>query len=160
MAYSSNIVKTKRDGIVTLLDGAAATYIANFNVGDFTFESTKDDLIVIYDRNTIAGSRKGNQPQINFSFTCHLRAMTSSTADVLLDFISGNMAGSALTSTGGTGFEQYLCDVQFKIDATSIGDSSNYLATFSKCLLTATITEGEPDSIAISGVCLGGVAYS
>jgi hypothetical protein len=86
--------------------------------------------------------------------------MTSSTADVLLDFISGNMAGSALTSTGGTGFEQYLCDVQFKIDATSIGDSSNYLATFSKCLLTATITEGEPDSIAISGVCLGGVAYT
>lgn len=160
MAYSSNIAKTKRDGQVTLVDGAAATYIANFNVGDFTWEATKPALLVIRDRNSIIGSRKSDDPEISFSFTAHLRALTSATADVLLDFVSGNMAGSALTSTGGNGYEQFLCDVKYKIDATAIGDSSDYMATFSKCLLTATITEGEPDSISISGICLGGVAYT
>tara|TARA_R110000824_G_scaffold200405_2_gene384390 strand:- start:23 stop:505 length:483 start_codon:yes stop_codon:yes gene_type:complete len=160
MAYSSNIAKTKRDGKVTLVDGAAATYIADFNVGDFTWESSNPALVVIRSRSSIVGARDGDDPEISFSFTCHLRALTSATADALLDFIGGNMAGSALTSTGGNGYEPFLCTIKFLIDAKSIGDSVDYLATFSKCQLTATMTEGEPSSIAISGVCLGGVAYT
>lgn len=160
MAYSSNIAKTKRDGKVTLEDGAGASYIANFNVGDFTWESTRPALLVIRDRNTIVGARSGDDPEITFSFTAHLRALTSSTADALLDFIGGTMAGSSLASTGPTGYEPFLCTVKFLIDAKSIGDTADYLATFSRCFLTASVTEGEPDSISISGVCLGGVAYT
>ena len=48
MAYSSAIVKTKRDGTVTLTDGAANSYIANFQVGDFSFEEVKPELIVSF----------------------------------------------------------------------------------------------------------------
>ena len=57
MAYSSNIAKTKRDGKVTLVDGAAATYIADFNVGDFTWESSNPALVVIRSRSSIVGAR-------------------------------------------------------------------------------------------------------
>ena len=160
MAYSSNIAKTKRDGKVTLEDGAGASYICDFNVGDFSWESTKPALTVIRSRNAIVGARNGDDPEITFSFTCHLRALTSATADALLDFIGGNMSGSALTSTGGNGYEPFMCTVKFLIDAKALGDSNDYMATFSKCQLTASVTEGDIDSIAISGVCLGGVAYT
>lgn len=160
MAYSSDLVKTKRDGIVRLISGDPTTYIANFNVGDFTFEQTKSALVVIRDRNTIAGARRGDDPEINFSFSCHLRALNDNANDVLLDFVNGSLGSATLTSTGGNGYEPFLCTVEFEMDGTSLGDSKVYKATFAKCQLTATITEGEPNSIAIAGVCLGGVTFS
>lgn len=160
MAYSSNIVKTKRDGKVTLTDGAGNSYIADFAVGDFTWEHAKPELIVIYDRNTIRGARNGNDPQLTLSWTCHQRALTSSSADVLLDVCQGSRGATTLTSTGGTGFEPFMLSVIFEEDATSLGDASAYTATFAKCQLTASVTEGEPNSISISAVCLGGVTYA
>ena len=160
MAYSSAIVKTKRDGTVTLTDGAANSYIANFQVGDFSFEEVKPELIVIRDRATIAGARKGDDQESTLSFTCHLRALTDSGNDALLDFINGTLSGSALTSTGGLGYEPFMCTVAYNINATALGDSKQYTATFSKVELRASITEGDPDSISISGTVLGGIAYS
>lgn len=160
MAYSSSIVKTKRDGAVTLLDGAAATYIANFNVGDFSFEVSQPELIVIRDRATIVGARNGDDPTISLSFTCHLRAFHDAGNDALLDFVLGQLSGSVLTSTGGTGYEPFMCDVKYTIDATSLGDAKTYVATFSKCQLVASIAEGDPDSISLSGTCVGGVAFT
>ena len=160
MAYSSAIVKTKRDGTVTLTDGAANSYIANFQVGDFSFEQVKPELITIYDRATIAGARNGNDSESTLSFTCHLRALTDSVNDALLDFVNGTLSGSALTSTGGLGFEPFMATVSYNINATALGDSKQYTAVFSKVRLSASVTEGDPDSIAITGTVLGGVAYS
>lgn len=160
MAYSSSIVKTKRDGEVTLIDGAANTYIANFQVGDFSFEEVKPELITIRDRATIVGARNGDDQESTLSFTCHLRALTDSGNDVLLDFVNGQLSGSALTSTGGVGYEPFMCTVRYIINATSLGDAKQYQANFLKCRLTASITEGDPDSISITGTCLGGVTYT
>ena len=77
MAYSSSIAKTKRDGSVSIITGTPATYVANFQVGDFTWEEVKPELIVIYDRASIVGARNGNDPTITGSFTCHLRAKSA-----------------------------------------------------------------------------------
>lgn len=160
MAYSSNIVKTKRDGTVALLDGAATTYTADFQVGDFSFDVSKPELIVIRDRATIVGARNGDDPTVSLSFTCHLRALHDAGNDSLLDFVEGQLSGSLLTSSGGTGYEPFLCTVRYTIDATSLGDSKSYVATFSKVQIVASIAEGDPDSITISGTCLGGVAFT
>ena len=160
MAYSSNIVKTKRDGVVALIDGGATTYTANFQVGDFSFEVSRPEVIVSRDRATIVGARNGDDPTISLSFTCHLRAFHDAGNDAMLDFVLGQLSGSLLTSTGGTGYEPFLCTVRYTIDATSLGDSKTYVATFSKCQRIASISEGDPDSITLAGTCLGGVAFT
>ena len=160
MAYSSSIVKTKRDGTVTLTDGAAASYIANFQVGDFSFEEVKAELITIRDRATIVGARKGDDQESTLSFTCHLRALTDSGNEALLDFVNGTLSGSALTSTGGLGYEPFMCTVKYDINATALGDSKSYSAEFKKVRISASVTEGDPDSISITGTVLGGIVYA
>jgi len=163
MAYSSNIVKTKRDGQVTLMDsGAANTLIADFSVGDFSVEMAKPELLVIRDRNTIRGARNGDDPLITFSFTVHMRAIHDTGNDTLLDFIGlgagvGSMGATTLTSSGGTGYEPFLIDVKFVDDATALGDGKAYTLKLLKCQLIASISEGEPNQIAINGTALGGI---
>ena len=166
MAYSSNIVKTKRDGTITLKDsGASNTYVADFSVGDFSTELAKQELIIIRDRATIRGARNGDDPVITFSFTVHMRAITDGTNQALLDFIGlGSAAGTSgattLTSVGGNGYEPFLLDVSFVEDATALGDSAAYTLNLLKCQLIATISEGDPNQIAISGTALGGATVS
>ena len=166
MAYSSNIVKTKRDGTVTLKDsGASNTYVADFNVGDFSVEMAKAELLVIRDRATIRGARAGDDPVITFSFTVHMRAITDGTNQALLDFIGlgaavGTSGATPLTSVGGTGYEPFLLDVSFVEDATALGDSYFYTLNLLKCQLIATISEGDPTQIAIAGSDLGGITVS
>ena len=88
MAYSSNIVKTKRDGTITLIDsGATNTYVADFSVGDFSVEMAKSEMIIIRDRATIRGARNGDDPVITFSFTVHMRAITDGTNQALLVWV-------------------------------------------------------------------------
>lgn len=161
MAYSSSIAKTKRDGSVSIITGSPSTYVANFQVGDFSWEEIKPELIVIFDRATIVGARNGNDPTITGSFTCHLRALHDGANEAMLDLIStGSLSGVAQASTGGVGYEPFLCTITYTIDATALGDSKSYTATFGRCQMTASITEGDPDSIAVSFTSLGGVSYT
>ena len=161
MAYSSNIVKTKRDGTVKIITGAPTTYIANFAVGDFTWTHAKPELLVIYDRATIAGARSGNDQTIEGSFTLHLRALHDNANEAVIDLIAnGTLAGGAQASTGGSGYEPTMYTVEFTIDATSLGDSKTYVATFSKCQLNFSVTEGDTDSLAVTFTAVGGVAYT
>jgi len=166
MAYSSNIVKTKRDGQVTLMDsGAANTLIADFSVGDWSVEMAKAEMIIIRDRATIRGARNGDDPVISFSFTVHMRAIHDTGNDTLLDFIglgsaAGTMGATTLTSVGGTGYEPFLVDVKFVDDATALGDSKSYTLKLLKCQLIGTITEGDPNQISIAGTALGGITVT
>lgn len=166
MAYSSSIVKTKRDGTITLKDsGSTNTYVANFSVGDFSVELVKPELIIIRDRATIVGARHGDDPTISFSFTVHMRAITDGTDQTLLDFIGfassdGTSGATTLTSVGGTGYEPFLLDVEFEEDATALGDGKTHKIILQKCQLIATITEGDPNQIAIAGTALGGLSKS
>ena len=161
MAYSSSIAKTKRDGEIEIISANPTTYVANFAVGDMSWEQTKPELILIYDRATIVGARDGNDNTITGSFTVLLRALHDAGNDALLDLIAtGNLAGVAQTSTGGLGYEPKLYTVKYTIDATALGDSKTYIATFSKCQLLASITEGDPDNLAVGFTCLGGVVYT
>jgi len=160
MAYSSSIVKTKRDGTVRIISGDPTTYVANFAVGDFSFEQTKPDLLIIRDRATIVGARNGDDQPITFSFSAHLRAFHDAGNDALIDLVNGQLSGVVLTSSGGTGYEPFLCTVEFEMSATALGDAKTYKASFAKCQLVASVTEGDPSSISISGTCLGGVTYS
>lgn len=158
----STVVATRRDGTITIKDGASNAYVVSFEVGDFSFSEPKADRVVIRDRGAIVGLRKGDDPVISFSFSVHMRSLTDTTADNLIDNIynRGFHAG-ALTSTGTTGFEQFLETVEFVASTSAIGGNSQK-ATFSKCLLEmGSMSESaDGNTIEITGECYGGVAYA
>ena len=161
---ASSLVKTKRDGTITIIDGtspAANEFTVSFETGDFSYSEEKADRTVIRDRGAIVGLRQGDDPVLSLSFSVHLRDLNNTTADVLLDFLYNRGYANSTTnvqSTGGSGFEQYLVDIKFTIDATSVdaGEAVQTI-TFAKCLAIYSLTEGDPDQIEISAEVYGGV---
>ena len=159
----STVVGTRRDGKITLTDGAASSYEVTFEVGDFSASEPLADRVVIRDRGAIVGLRKGDDPVITFSFSVHMRSLTDTSADNIMDRIynRGFHTGSPLTSTGGDGFEQFLQTVVFECDTSAIAGKV-YTATYSKCLLEVTgLSEAaDGNTISISGECYAGVVYA
>ena len=158
----SIVVGTRRDGKITITDGAASSYEVTFEVGDFSASEPLADRVVIRDRGGIVGLRKGDDPVITFSFSAHMRSLTDTTADNLLDRIynRGFNAGS-LTSTGTPGFEQFLQTVVFECDTSALAGKT-YTASYDKCILEVTNLSESADgnTIEVSGECYGGVTYS
>lgn len=162
----STVVKVRRDGLITLTDGAAISVVVAYEDGNFSADTlaAKEDRVVIRDRGSIVGLRKGDDQVGSLSFSVHFREFTNTTHDVLLDFLNGQQAHSGalipLTSTGGSGFEQFLCTATLKIEGTDLGDGADHSAIFSKVLFTADFSEGDPDVLNISGEVYGGVAFT
>lgn len=162
----STVVATRRDGTITLKDGAGtpSAYAVSFEVGDFSASEPGADRVVIRDRGAIVGLRKGDDPVISFSFSVHMRSLTDSTADNLMDRIynRGFHSGSPLTSTGGDGYEQFLQTVEFQVDTSALGSGKTYTAIYAKCYLEVSSLSESADgnSIEVSGECYGGVTYT
>lgn len=158
----STVVGTRRDGKITITDGNASSYEVAFEVGDFSASEPLADRVVIRDRGAIVGLRKGDDPVITFSFSVHMRSLTDTTADNIMDRIynRGIHAGTPLTSTGGDGFEQFLQTVVFECDTSGI-NGKVYTATYSKCILEVTgLSEAaDGNTIQVSGECYAGVVY-
>jgi hypothetical protein len=162
----SSVVATRRDGTITITDGAGSpsSYAVSFEVGDFSAAEPKADRVVIRDRGAIVGLRKGDDPVITFSFSVHMRSLTDSTADNLMDrlYNRGFHGGSPLTATGGDGFEQFLQTVAFEVDTSAVGSGKTYTATYAKCLMEVSSLSESADgnTIEVSGECYGGVTYA
>ena len=160
----SSVVATRRDGKITITDGAASSYEVTFEVGDFSAAEPGADRVVIRDRGAIVGLRKGDDPVITFSFSVHMRSLTDTTADNLMDrlYNRGFHNGAPLTGTGGDGFEQFLQTVVFEADTSAVGSGKTYTATYSKCFMEVSSLSESADgnTIEVSGECYGGVAYA
>jgi hypothetical protein len=158
----STVVTTRRDGKITITDGAASSYEVSFEVGDFASAEPGADRVVVRDRGAIVGLRKGDDPVINISFSVHMRSLTDTTADNLMDRIynRGFNAGG-LTSTGGDGYEQFLQTVVFEVDTQTLGSGKTYTATYSKVYLEVSNLSESADgnTIEVTGEVYGGVAY-
>ena len=156
----STTVKVRRDGTISIFDsGATNTYVVAYEgEGDFTFDNgaAQADRVVIRARGSIVGLRKGDDPVGSISFSVNMLEFTNSTADNLLGVLDNE---TSWTSTGGTGFEQYLLDVRITIEATDHGEAADAHATFTKVLLTWDFSEGDPDTINVQGEVYGGITY-
>jgi hypothetical protein len=150
----STVVAVPRDGTITITNGDATSYVVSYENGDMSMNLDKAERIVIYDRASIVGLRAGNDPVPSISFSVHLREFTNASSDTLLDFVYKTGNSSAATSTGGTGFEQFLVTVEFQANMSGLS-GSNTKVTFEKVLLTAAVSEGNPDTIAMSGEVYG-----
>ena len=158
---ASTAVKVRKDGTIKLQDGAGSptTLEIDYEDGNFTagLLAADADRIVIKDRGSIVGLRDGDDQVGSLSFSVHMREFTNAGAATLLDFCNGTAAGSALTSTGGTGFEPFLCTVMMTIEGTDHGDNADAVCNFLKVLLTADFSEGDPNVINVQGEVYGGI---
>ena len=166
MAYST-IVKTKRDSILTLKDGTGSpvTLEISYEEGNVTFDTPKAAQSVIRDRGAIVNVRKGDdEPAATGSFSAYFRQFTdASEAGDILDFINKTGHYSSNVSTGSTGtpyVEFYCIDIEYKCDSALTGDAADHIATLSKCVCTASFTEGDPSAFTINFTCYGGVSYT
>lgn len=150
----STVVAVPRDGVLKLTNGDATVYTCSYENGDVSYSEDKAERVVIYDRGTIVGVRSGNDPVPSVTFTVHFREFMNAGANTLLDFINETNFLSGASSTGGTGFEPYLVDVEFQANMTTLS-GSNTKVTLTKVLITATFSEGTPDSISCTGEVYG-----
>ena len=161
---ASTAVKVRKDGTIKLQDGAGSptSLEIDYEDGNFTagLLAADADRVVIRDRGSIVGLRDGDDQVGSLSFSVHMREFTNAGAATLLDFCNGTAAGSALTSTGGTGFEPFLCSVHMQIEGTNHGDNADAQATFAKVLLTADFSEGDPNVLNVQGEVYGGVTFT
>ena len=163
MAYST-APKVRRDGIIKLADGTGTpvTLVVDYEEGNFSFDQTKADRIVIRDRGTIKSVRKGDDQPITGSFTIYMRQFTSSSVGSVLDFINRTNAYSANISVSSTvSTDEYAINIIFEVDGDAVGDADgDTLATFDTCICVASFSEGDPNQITVSFECYNGVTYS
>jgi len=157
----STIVKVPRDGQITLQDGTGSpkTYVVSYENGNVSFGREKAERIVIRDRGTIVGSRKGDDPVLTITFDVHMRMLTTTTStDLCLPDVldnSGNVA-TIPWAKASAAHEEWNLNLLFQIEGSDHGDGADYVATFAACIFTWEFSEGNPNSISVSAECLGG----
>lgn len=164
MAYST-APKVRRDGKITLKDGTSPTPISlevAYEEGNFSFDQTKSDRIVIRDRGTIGSVRRGDDQPITGSFTIYMRQFTSASAGSVLDFINKTGSYSSNVSSDSTvSTDEYAINIEFEVDGDAVGDDDgDTTATFDTCICTASFSEGDPNTINVSFECYNGVVYA
>lgn len=161
---ASTVVKVPRDGKITLSDnGGSNTYEISYENGDFSFDNGTEqaERIIVRDRGTIVGLRRGDDPVGSVSFTVHMRDFIGTGSDLtLIDVLSGTGTAGSWVSVGGDAFDMYLLDCLFQVEGTDHNDTGDHKATFSKVLFLASFSEGSPNSISVTGEVYGGIVYA
>tara|TARA_R110000824_G_scaffold106470_9_gene251619 strand:+ start:747 stop:1235 length:489 start_codon:yes stop_codon:yes gene_type:complete len=154
----STVVKVARDGRIILSDNGANTHTVAYEDGDFSLSPEKAERVVIRDRGSIVGLRAGDDTVPTFSFSVYHRDFVDAADTTIIDVIEKTDSASAWVSTGGTGFEQYLVDLEFASEGTDHGDTGDHKVTMTKCLLNWEFSEGKDgNKISVSGEVYGTV---
>ena len=149
------IIKTKRDGKITLKDNAAAnTLEVAFEAGDLSITIPGPTIVSTLDRGAFGANpslRYGDDQPCTFSFTAFLRDMSDATDDTLEDLISGrNGATSSWVSTLGANSEVFTMTLEWAIDGTDHG-GADHTVTLNHCVVTGSFSEGDPSTVSITG---------
>jgi len=174
----SSIIHTRLDGEITLgsqctagggafsasagVNSGADTYTISFEAGDLaiTFPGKAATVSNYLDRGQISSTpslRYGaDESPITFTFNAHFRDLTDSAAPALMDIINGSgYAGSNWVSTLSSSIASDDSEV-FTVDVRWVCEDQGNAADVSKlvleyCTLSCSISEGDPNSISISG---------
>jgi len=166
MAYST-IPKTKRDGVITLIDGTTGTPVTlevAYEDGNFTFSDPQQfSELVVMDRGNFAAVRKQDEQAKTGSFSFHFRQFTDSAeAGSVRDFINkvGNYSANVSTGLTGTPYiEHYTIDIKYVADSPDTAEADHEV-TLSKCICSLDFSEGDPSSFTLNFTCYGGIAVA
>jgi len=151
----SNAVRTKQDAIITITDGTT-TYTVAKEAGDFTASFPGFNLTVPLDRGRFTSSptiRRGDDQAISIGFSVYLRDLPNATNLTLSDLcmeLSGTVAAGMATTTTDSDVRTWT--VTYTIDGTWNGEADHGY-TFENTVLRASMTEGDPSSLSVTGVC-------
>lgn len=150
----STIIKTKRDGVITIADNAGVnTYQVAFEAGDLSISIPGRTISLFLDRGVITNPpsiRFGDDQPMTGSFTANLRDLTDAAADTLVDLLtgpSGNVA--SWVSTMGANGEVFTVDITWAIEGTDHGDAADHTIKLLNCYLTGTVADGDPATVSI-----------
>ena len=152
----STIVKTKRDGTITFLDGAANSFTVAFEAGDLNITIPGTTVNNFLDRGRMTGPpsiRYGDDQPCTGSFTATLRDFDDggTGADTTLaEIITQSGVASTWQSTMGVNGEVFTLTLVWEISGVVHGDPSNHICQLDHCYITGSMSEGDPDQISIS----------
>ena len=166
MAISS-IVKTRRDGTLTISDAAGAhTLTVAFEAGDFSLSVPGPTVNNFLDRGEIGAApslRYGDDAPMTGSFTAQLRDLSDASYITLESIIlnsgyfastwvstNSNTDGDSGTAYTTTSTKLKTVTLLWTIEGTNRGDSSDHTISLPFCVLTGSLSEGDPNSISIS----------
>ena len=160
----STVVKTRRDGTLTISDAAGAhTLTVAYEAGDFSLSVPGPTVNNFLDRGEIGSApslRYGDDAPMTFSFTAQLRDISDATYITLESIIlnSGQFASTwvstnANTEGGATATATRLKTVTllWTIEGTERGDTADHSISLPFSILNGSLSEGDPNSISISG---------
>ena len=151
----SLIVKTKRDGTIKFLDNSGAnTYTVAYEAGDLNISIPGPSVISPLDRGSLGSPpslRYSDDAPITGSFTAYLRDLGDGAYATLEEIITqtGHVASTWVSTMGANG-EVFTLDLEWTIEGTNHGDASDHVLTLSHCVVSGSLSEGDPDQISIS----------
>ena len=151
----SLIIKTKRDGTIKFLDNAGAnTYTVAYEAGDLNISIPGPSVISPLDRGSLGSPpslRYSDDAPITGSFTAMLRDLGDAAYTTLSEIITqtGHVATTWVSTMGANG-EVFTLDLEWTIEGTNHGDASDHVLTLPYCVVTGSLSEGDPDQISIS----------
>jgi hypothetical protein len=148
----STVVKTNRDGTLTVKDGTGTPLelVIAFESGDLSFTVPGPTVNAHLDRGELGATpslRYGDDQPCTGSFSAHLRHPTDATDEVLMDLItqSGQIGTNWVSTLGAT------AEVQAYTFVFDIAHASEtYSVTFNHVVFTGTVSEGNPSTIQIN----------
>lgn len=152
----SQIVKTLRDGTLTLKDnGGSNSCVIAYEEGTLQLDIPGPTINHYPDRGAIDGSapslRKGDDQPMSGSFTAYMRDV-SDASYITLESILTNSGYYASTwvSTLGANAEVKTLTLQWDVEGTNHGDASDHQIQCLFCVVTGSIQEGHPNVVTVN----------
>jgi len=151
----STIVKTKRDGTIKFKDDADVNiYTVAYEAGDLSVSIPGPTVISPLDRGQFGDPpslRYSDDAAITGTFTAYLRDLTDDGYATLEEIIlqSGDVANNWV-STMGSDAEVFTVTLEWTIEGTDHGDASDHVMTLPYCVVTGSLSEGDPNQVSIS----------
>ena len=153
----STVVKTKRDGTLTIKDGTSPTPLSlpvAYEAGDFNLTIPGPAITSALDRGSFGGTpslRYGDDQAMTATFSAYLRDLGDASYATLEEVImqSGDV-GTNWVSTLGANAAVLTFSVTFDIEGSDHGDAGDHSLTLPHCVITGSLAEGDPDTVSIS----------
>lgn len=154
MPYST-IVKTKRDGTLTLLDnGGANSLTVAYESGDFSLNIPQEAVNAFLDRGSLGSPpslRHGDDQPMTGTFTAYLRDLSDAAYATLEEILmQSGFVGSNWVSTMGANGEVFTLTLRWTVEGTNHGDAADHTIELPYCHITGALAEGDPNTISIS----------
>lgn len=151
MAYS-DVVKTKRDGAISLADngGFSGSNVLTISrePGDFSATVAGRTRNNFLDRGVLVGStRYGDDQPATGSFSTYFRDATDAAEATFFDILNqSGYVGANWVSTLGVNAEVFALDLRLLIEGSDHGDGADHSLTFEDVSFDYGFAEGDPNT--------------